>query len=408
MGKCGTIALDIKTYFAGCNQPTHPNVIAFDSPWHGYRYYMAYTPYPNGSGFEENPCVAASDDLIHWETPSGLRNPIATSEELECDELKDSHLLYRADLDRLEMWYLGRIKGTLADGAPLRCLRKVSADGRSWSDHEVMYTFEAFNLVSQSVIYDGEYLFWGIRHTPEDTALYFMRSKDGIRWSDLEKCEVPDAALTDMWHGTVIHTENRYHFVWVGYAGLHRNRIYYAGSADGRRFSEPAVIVDNDAGWDYLYRPCLLKAQNRWYCYYGANRIDGKWLISMSKGESLEHMKGITEEELGPIGQDVRALTAWNRKLRMDRWLADTAGLAAPRLLLLLPCLTALRFLGCSALTLWFAAILSSAVCSRILIEPKRMLRRGVVMGTISACVSEFLFGILTQLLQIVVNLFVL
>jgi hypothetical protein len=224
----------------------------------------------------------------------------------------------------------------------------------------------------------------------------------------LEKCEVPDAALTDMWHGTVIHTENRYHFVWVGYAGLHRNRIYYAGSADGRRFSEPAVIVDNDAGWDYLYRPCLLKAQNRWYCYYGANRIDGKWLISMSKGESLEHMKGITAEELGPIGQDVRALTAWSRKLRMDRWIADAAGLAAPRLLLLLPCLTALRFLGCSALTLWFAAILSSAVCSRILIEPKRMLRRGLVMGTINACVSEFLFGILTQLLQIVINLFVL
>lgn len=76
MGTCGSTALDIKTYFAGRNQPTHPNVISFDTPWHGYRYYMAYTPYPYQNGFEENPCLAASNDLIHWETPAGLYNPL--------------------------------------------------------------------------------------------------------------------------------------------------------------------------------------------------------------------------------------------------------------------------------------------------------------------------------------------
>ena len=55
---------------------------------------MAYTTYPYGIGSEENPCLAASNDLIHWEKPEGLINPIACCEEVECDELKDTHLLY--------------------------------------------------------------------------------------------------------------------------------------------------------------------------------------------------------------------------------------------------------------------------------------------------------------------------
>ena len=119
MSTCTQSALDLRTYYAGKNQATHPNVIGFDTPWHGYRYYMAYTAYPYANGSEENPCIAASNDLIHWEKPDGLINPIACCEELECDELKDTHLLYRSDLDRLELWYLGRLRGTIQDGTPL-------------------------------------------------------------------------------------------------------------------------------------------------------------------------------------------------------------------------------------------------------------------------------------------------
>lgn len=406
MNKCGKTALDIKTYFAGLDQPTHPNVISFDVPWHGYRFYMAYTPYPYGNGFEENPCVAASNDLIHWEKPSDLINPIATSEELACDELKDSHLLYREDLDRLEMWYLGRIHGTLAEGSPLRCLRKVSADGRTWSDYEIMYTFSGFNLVSQSVIYDGAYRFWGIRHTKEDTGLYFMCSEDGVQWSGLTKCDVPDAALTDMWHGTVIFAEGQYHFVWVGHSGKHRNQIYYANSYDGCSFTVASVIVDNDAGWDYLYRPCLLWERNRWYCYYGAIRCDGKWLISMSGGESLNHLTGITPADLGEIHQPAEALVASSAKLRAKRYAKDIMKLFTPRLLVCLPFLTILRFCHVSPLMIWAVAVFFSAVYSAVLIEPKRMIRRGVVMGTVNACISVFVYEICAQILKIIVDLF--
>ena len=400
MKKCGDTALDIQTYYAGLNQPTHPNVIAFDTPWHGYRYYMGYTPYPFGNGFEENPCIAASNDLLHWERPDRLRNPIATSEELGCDELKDSHLLYRADLDRLEMWYLGRIDSTLAKGGQLHCLRKVSCDGRTWSDYEIMYSFRDFNLVSESVIYDGAYFFWGIRHTKEDTGLYFMRSDDGIQWSEPVKCEVPDAAATDMWHGTVICQDGQYHFVWVGYSGLSRNRIYYANSADGIRFSEPRVIVENDVGWEYLYRPCLLKTGEQWYCYYGVIRCDGKWMVSLSRGGLLQKLTGITAAELGETIQPLSELIASSPKLRLRRRMKDTAALFTPRLMLLTPLLVMLRLLNVSPLAVWSFSMVCGMICSYIRIDRKHAVQRGIFMGTTAASVATFLVEIITEILK--------
>lgn len=400
MKSCGTTALDIKTYFAGLNQVTHPNVISFDKLWHGYRYYMAYTPYPYGNGYEENPCIAASNDLIHWETPYGAINPIATCEELVCDELKDSHLLYREDLDRLEMWYLGRINGTMREGSPLRCLRKVSADGRTWSDYEVMFTFRDFNLVSQSVIYDGAYLYWGIRNTQDDTGLYFMSSEDGIHWSDMIKCDVPDAALTDMWHGTVIFVDNQYHFVWVGNSQKHRDRIYYACSDNRISFSQPSVIIENDSGWAFLYRPCLIKENELWYCYYGTVRCDGKWLISMSKGESLYHLKGITTADLGIIYQNIEALIATNSKLYLKQNAKHIMGCFAPRMLLLLPLTLVLRCFQLSAPMIWLASVVCCSIYTLAWRGRKTMIQRGLVMGTVNACICAFIAELLAAFIQ--------
>lgn len=402
MGKCGSIALDIKTYFAGGNQPTHPNVIAFDQPWHGYRYYMAYTPYPYANGCEENPCIAASNDLIHWAPPQGRVNPIATSEELGCDELKDSHLLYCKEHDRLELWYLGRLESTLAEGGQLHCLRKVSHDGCNWSGYEVMYSFAEFNLVSESVIYDDGYHFWGIRHTAEDIGLYHMHSPDGTHWSSLVKCEVPQASLTDMWHGTVIFSEGKYHFVWVGNSGIHRERVYYADSLDGIHFSGPQTILENDAGWEYLYRPCLLKTAEQWHCYYGVIRCDGKWLISMSRGAALSELKGITAAELGVLSQSPDALIGTSRKLRLKKLVSDWKKLFTPRLMILAPVLIALRLLKFQPIEAWVLAMVLGAICSFVRIDRKRAVQRGILMGTVSAAAAAFVAEILMQILLLI------
>ena len=400
MGKCGSVALDIRTYCAGLNQPTHPNVISFDSPWHGYRYYMAYTPYPYANGFEETPCIAASNDMIHWESPTGAVNPIATSEELACDELKDSHLLYRKDLDRLEMWYLGRINSTMAEGGQLHCLRKVSANGRCWSNYEVMYSFDKFNLVSESVIYNGAYQFWGIRYSKEDTGLYFMYSEDGVHWSEPEKCDIPDATSTDMWHGTVSYQDGIYYFVWVGHAGKPCNQIFYSVSTDGFHFSSPQVMIENDSGWEYLYRPCLLKKEEILHCYYGVIRCDGKWMISLSRGEEIQEMAGVTPADLGTTSQPLHELIASDTKMRIQRCMTDTAMFFTPRLLILIPLLILLRFLQISPVMAWVVSMICCIVCSFLLVDRKKVIRRGIIMGTANACIAAFLAEMLLQMLQ--------
>lgn len=44
------IRLNIETYLAGKNQPTHPSVVTFKNAWNGYKYWMAYSPFPYANG----------------------------------------------------------------------------------------------------------------------------------------------------------------------------------------------------------------------------------------------------------------------------------------------------------------------------------------------------------------------
>lgn len=46
--------LDIISSY-GDDQAFHPKVLNFEKPWNGYRYWMAYTPYPGADQRKENP-----------------------------------------------------------------------------------------------------------------------------------------------------------------------------------------------------------------------------------------------------------------------------------------------------------------------------------------------------------------
>lgn len=121
----------------GNAQPYHPSVVYIPGGWNGYAYWMAETPYPLGPDGDwnglppyrarwENPCIHASHDGIHWETPGDLVNPIDDLNETEIenrDFFSDTHLVMNGDT--LECWY--RISRTQRDETYI--LRKYSADG---------------------------------------------------------------------------------------------------------------------------------------------------------------------------------------------------------------------------------------------------------------------------------------
>ena len=220
---------------------------------------MGYTPYPNGDGEEENPSIAASNDMYKWETPKNLANPIADNEETGCNELKDSQLIYRDDLDRLEMWYLGRISKNLGgDGETLLLFRKTSKDGINWSKYQVI---REFKYVSPAIIWDGEkYCVWGIGFEGQGTKGVFdyFESKDGVNWSDPVHCKIGnDSKTLDMWHGNVTYNEKLKCYELV-YIPTSNQEIYYTTSKDKINFDKAKTIVENDGTWTRLYRPTLL------------------------------------------------------------------------------------------------------------------------------------------------------
>ena len=300
----GRVRLNIETYLAGQNQPTHPAVVSFDKEWNGFKYWMVYTPYPNSNGEEENPSIAVSNDLYKWETPYGMVNPIADTEETGCTELKDAHILYRDDLDRLEVWYLGRVSENLGgDGSSLTLFRKVSYDGITWSKYEIISTH---NYVSPTVSWNGsKYQLWSIGFSNLKTGgtFVYQESEDGKEWTSPVQCSIEGKSSDlQLWHGAVTYdpSAQKYIFVYISRSGISQT-IESCESDDGIHFSQVQSVVKNDENtlWDHFYRPCLLidSETGDYHLFYGVVTEEGKWFISCSHGDSLSELKGITEAD---------------------------------------------------------------------------------------------------------------
>src|SRR5436190_6416072 len=83
----------------------HPDVVHFPSPWHGWEYWMAFTPYPNGNEAAENPSILASHDGLNWLVPDGLTNPLVPPILVGKAFNSDPDLLYSPLSNRLVLLY---------------------------------------------------------------------------------------------------------------------------------------------------------------------------------------------------------------------------------------------------------------------------------------------------------------
>lgn len=251
-------------------------------------------------------------------------------------------------------------------------------------------------MASPSVIWDNGYHFWGIRHNEDDVGLYYMFSPDGLSWTDMERCSVPQARETDMWHGTVTYWEGAFYFVWVGLHGEHRQRIYMATSSDGREYGDFKEIVQNDTGWAFLYRPALLLEKNRLSCFYGVVRCDGRWLIAASMGDSVDHLCGITAQQV----QSSEERVATTRKLRAQN-IKKVKNYFILRLLLLTPLSLLLFVFLDSALLAWAVSVIMAALASRFCFHDRRAFLTGLISGTADACIAVFLAQIVEELVSL-------
>ena len=282
------VPLQIETYKNGANEPYHPSIVKFDTAWNGYKYWMAYTPFPSEA--DENPCICASNDLIKWKTPAGLINPLDKPHDYDTGATgywSDTNLLYNPDTDRLECFYRGI--GASATGENNIC-RKTSSDGITWSDRETVFTFTGGSYVSPSVIYEnGKY------------TMYFCRpgniyeSTDGINWT-----KIGDLSFfpTDyrFWHQDIIKTDIGYEL--VGMEGVGSNtRIIHFTSTDGINFRNGKEIVkvldNNKYGIKGFYKPALVKENGIYYLFLSINWTNGTNGMSLAISDKLNDITSI-------------------------------------------------------------------------------------------------------------------
>ena len=301
--------LTTPTYDAS-GQAVHPDVIVLSEPFAGYRYWMAMTPYTNGSEAVENPSILASHDGATWIVPDGLTNPIDTDPPRF---LADPCLIL--------------------DGGALYCIynggmAKSSTDGISWSARSTV-TFGAFagsNKMSPSIVREGggPFHYWCVDGTDSPNVLYHATGLTPLTYGDLTACTLTGGPPgRDLWH--VAMREVRGGFVGAfTYCNLDANgsggTLHLATSPDGVTWkvgAAPVLSGTTAIEWasSMVYRACLVPTTGLggiWgRLWYSARSLAGEWRIGYTNLTSHALTTGITNTAAG-TGAQAKATGTFN------------------------------------------------------------------------------------------------
>ena len=176
--------------------------------------------------------------------------------------------------------------------------RLTSTDGINWSDKEELYhTVDTSwaSVLSPSVIYDeGKYKIWFIY---QRSCLKYYESADGRNWQYIKDISNNIATLGSykMWHFDMIKTDKGYEFVCcyqINGKFDKNNYIGYSYSLDNEYFEPVIPVLSNGPKGSFddleLYRPCLVKVNNKYRMYYGAQKNIRIWHIGLVEAPTME------------------------------------------------------------------------------------------------------------------------
>lgn len=294
--------LNLKSVY-GNNQNVHPKVLYISGGFVGYKYWMAYTPYPWGNAVYENPCIACSNDGYEWINIAN--NPIDVPDSNITGYYSDTHLVYRADTQKLECWYRLADTGNMVE----TIYRKISSDGVTWGEREALYTYSGATsltrVLSPVAFWDGaKYKIWIVFYTsgtnPSENNQYikYFESTDGTNWTFVRDIKIRftrDNIVYRIWHIDLIYENNTYVLLAMCKGGSSSDEtannkiwdLFIVTSADNITYSSPSpVMLGNSDGWDkYLYRSTIVKVNDKYIIYYSAlNHLDAHYIgVSTSK-----------------------------------------------------------------------------------------------------------------------------
>jgi len=182
--------IEFETY-ENSHQVVHPSTVAFAQPWHGQRFWLALTPYPNGDSHVENPSLYGSATGDSWTVPAGVVNPVAKTTR---GYLSDPELSYDPTADELRLYYREVVQVYHRREKPKHKADIVyltrSTDGVHWSPAQALTNDVGHFVVSPTVARraEGDWKMWAVDAghagcTSSSTRIILRRSVDGVIWS---------------------------------------------------------------------------------------------------------------------------------------------------------------------------------------------------------------------------------
>lgn len=303
--KLSTSKLHIVSSY-GDTQAFHPKVLSFSKPWNGYRYWMAYTPYPGADQRMENPHIRVSNDKITWKPFSKNDqplDPVVPFKRPDKQYNSDTHLVYRKDQNLLECYWRQVDNITRID----RIFKRTTKDGLHWTPRQLVLESNAQidGILSPSILYEnGKYKMWTINYVGNYPVLY-RESTDGFHWSSPTaiQLEYPSDKLRS-WHLDVIHTKKGYEILVVAFYHGNKHRtmnLYYTSSKDNKNYAKCSTVLKpsrSKNAWDNrgIYRSSFFVEKGTYYVYYsgigypiGPKSSQG---VGLSYGQSIYQLKG--------------------------------------------------------------------------------------------------------------------
>lgn len=307
--------------YDGSGQATHPDVAYFPKGWHGYRYWMADTPYPGGNDRYENPSILVSNNGLNWSVPPGGTNPLVPAPP--CDHTNDPDLLYNEQTGELWMYYIDTRRAARCAGFEsqpyynhnfLKLIR--STDGVRWTAPVVIVDWSLATeplYISPTIIKQGAtFHLWAV-----NSATYTVRtasSPNGLVFGGSQAVNIAYQA----WHFDVEFIPDRdEYWMFLDFPSTPGGIIRFARSTDRvnwTTYANPALTYTG--GWDSsLYRSSFtfdpVSNQIRlWYSAHNGSRI---WRIGHTSVDYDDLINGLT-----PGG-------GWRREQGSGTWSTSTA-----------------------------------------------------------------------------------
>lgn len=238
----------------GVNAPIHPKVLDFGVAWNGYRYWMAFTPYPNAANNDllENPCIVASNDGDTWVAPAP--NPIVPAPVNATEDAiynHDTHLVFKDGV--LYLFWLWIDKSGVRHK---RADYKTTADGVNWSDTQNIYevisnTEDSYSASSCFEYFDGKWWLWEISNYATPFRLLFKTAPSlAGPWSERTLCSLSLPDNKSIWHMDIIRIPNGWALLGCDSVANFR-RTWLAVSKDGLTWTVATWPLSNASPGTY-------------------------------------------------------------------------------------------------------------------------------------------------------------